>query len=101
MNKKNEHTPKDAPTKSRLNDTSASAQRKKISTHLINFGRITTLEAREQYGIMSPAARIKELRISGWKIVTERIKVSDSLGVTHDGVGCYVLISFPIAGSVS
>ena len=100
MSKKNEHTPKDALTKSRLNDTSARAQRKNISNHLINYGRITTLEAREQYGIMSPAPRIKELRISGWNIVTERIKVSDNLGVTHDGVGCYVLISLPISGSV-
>jgi hypothetical protein len=82
-----------------LNDASAKAQRKNISNHLINYGRITTLEAREQYGIMSPAPRIKELRISGWNIVTERLSAVDSLGVKHDGVACYVLISFPIAGS--
>ncbi len=100
MIKKNEHTPKDALTKSRFNDTSASAQRKKISNHLINYGRITTLEAREQYGIMSPAPRVKELRVSGWDILTERVRVSDHLGVTHDGVGRYVLISFPVIGSV-
>ncbi|MEY4589991.1 MAG: hypothetical protein RL497_2067 [Pseudomonadota bacterium] len=107
MSKKNGTTPKRAITKktakqkpatlkkSPLHNNSAQAQQKRIAAHLRKYGRINTVYARDELGIMSPAPRIKELRNQGYKIKTLRISVADSLGVTHHGVADYVLISEP------
>ena len=50
---------------------SAATQRLKLLTHLRDHGHISTLEARA-LAVMSPAARIFELRGEGHPIVTYR-----------------------------
>lgn len=93
MSKKNGHARKGIATKPSLNNTSAKAQRQRISAALIEQGSLTTLYARDTLGIMAPAPRVKELRERGWKVITERINATDSLGVLHHGVARYVLIA--------
>ena len=44
---------------------------------------VSTTHARETLGIMSPAARVLELRRSGLNILTVRRRVVDSSGVAH------------------
>ena len=48
-------------------------QRARIARHLRETGGITTLFARNALFIMSPAARILELKRRGWDIVTHRV----------------------------
>lgn len=48
--------------KSNLKDTRLSAQRRRLLKQLQEKGSVTTLEARRHLDIMSPAARIFELR---------------------------------------
>lgn len=94
MDKKTGGTPKDTtPKKSRFNDNSANAQRKKLLTALNELGFVTTVYARDVLGIMSPAPRVQELRQRGCKIITERVNEADSLGLVHHGVARYVLIA--------
>lgn len=52
----------------------AISQRDVVETHLKRYGSITSLDAEAMYGIARLAARIKELRESGRKIVTEKVK---------------------------
>lgn len=59
------------------------AQRLRLLQHLQIYGRIATTEARERYGIMSPAARVMELRRAGFPIETAWRRVRDSAGVEH------------------
>ena len=47
------------------------------------------MQARNQFGIMSPAPRIEELRKQGYRIDTQRIIEFDSNGVPHL-MGLYV-----------
>lgn len=68
---------------------SRSSQRARILKHFKECPRLSTIQAREQYGIMSPAPRIKELRAQGYNIVTQRITEHDSNGVPHC-MGLYV-----------
>ena len=68
---------------------STSSQRARILKHFKECPRLSTLQARNQYGIMSPAPRIKELRAQGYQIETHRITENDSNGVPHR-MGLYV-----------
>ena len=49
----------------------------------LRMGPLTTLEARERLGVMSPAARTMELRRAGFKIETVRKTALDSEGRPH------------------
>jgi hypothetical protein len=53
---------------------------------------ITTLEARQQLGVMSPAPRILELKAKGHHIVTIPTDIVTDDGVMHQGVARYVLL---------
>lgn len=59
-------------------------QRDCILDHLRREGSITTLEARERYGIMSPACRVLELRRAGHQIDTVRLRAPDANGQLHN-----------------
>jgi len=100
MDKKNEHTPKDALTKSRLNDTSLPAQRKRVSAHLKELGSIDRFYAEENLNILSLAARILDLRKLGYKIHTDKIKMCDQHGRPHNNCARYVLIAEPVDGGL-
>lgn len=63
-------------------DTAKYRQRATLYTDL-RKGPVSTIHAREVLGIMSPAARIMELRRQGHKIVTRAARVVDAAGVSH------------------
>lgn len=52
-------------------DLSAAAQRSRFLDALL-CGPITTLDARRNLDILMPAARVRELRLEGYRIVTVR-----------------------------
>jgi helix-turn-helix protein len=81
MKKANSRTNESQPIP-KTNNT-ASNQRKAIYQHLIQEGHLTTLYAREQLGIMSPAARIFELRRNGHMIDTYWTTTVDITGTKH------------------
>lgn len=53
-------------------------------------GPVSTLDARERYGVMHPAARVQELRDRGHRIVTVWTDQHDTAGQRHR-VAQYVL----------
>ncbi|MBK8814865.1 MAG: helix-turn-helix domain-containing protein [Methylococcaceae bacterium] len=57
-----------------------------------NFGSITTIQARDELDIMSPATRVMELRDKGYNIVTELITI-DTVKGRHSKVAKYILLS--------
>lgn len=73
-------------------NTSAASQRAAILQHLLNEGPLTTLYAREKMGIMSPSARVLELRQQGYLIITHWTTSTDVSGTKHR-VAVYVLLS--------
>jgi len=66
-------------------------QRATLLQHLTQYGQISTLEARERYGIMSPACRVLELRRAGHRIDTVRFRAPDANGQMHNQAR-YVLL---------
>lgn len=90
-NKKGQH--KASPNKkSRLNNTTSFAQRKRLLEAMQRLGAVNTMYARDRLNIMMPAARIKELRALGHDIYTDRITIKNKQGFIHRGVALYVLI---------
>ena len=78
-----------------MTSTTANLQRQSLLELLkIRGGKgVNTLEARQPpLGIMSPAPRIKELRLRGFHIETIRETIITPDGVKHHGVGRYVLL---------
>ncbi|MDD5033284.1 MAG: helix-turn-helix domain-containing protein [Methylococcaceae bacterium] len=73
------------------NENSSSSQRERLLDRL-RQGPVTTVEARKQLDIMMPAARVKELRLDGHSIATERIRAETRRGKRHRGVARYVLL---------
>lgn len=71
-------------------DTAKYRQRATLYTDL-RKGPVSTIYARETLGIMSPAARIMELRRQGHAIVTRAGQVVDAAGVSHRSA-VYVLV---------
>lgn len=63
-------------------DTAKHRQRALLFAELLK-GSVSTVQARETLGIMSPAARIMELRRQGHEIVTRPGQVVDAAGLTH------------------
>jgi len=64
-------------------DDSAASQGYRIQEHLKKFGKLDTLEARRDLGIMNPAQRVSELRKRGVPIDTERTLEADENGAWH------------------
>lgn len=83
-------TPKKLTTRRNFTDNSAHNQRLKILDWLLEKGSISTAQARENLDIMSPAARIKELREAGYQIVTVWDEWTSDFGIKHR-IGRYVL----------
>ena len=71
---------------------SITIQRVELLKWLQSHQRITTLQARNELGIMHPAARIQELREAGNNIVTHWERETDATGKEHKQ-GLYVLLS--------
>lgn len=78
-------------TDSTANDTSASWQRARV-IQALRTGPKTTVELREEWGIMSPAPRIFELRNAGHVIVNVPVSAFTADGVKHTGVARYTLL---------
>ena len=79
-------------------DTSASNARENIIKALLT-GPKTTIELREQWGVMAPAPRILELKRLGWIIVTFPVSAFTADGVKHRGVARYALLREPTAAN--
>lgn len=75
------------------NNNSPVRQRARILRSLRKFNRLSTLQARERLGIMSPASRVKELREMGHIIRTDRQNEADVTGTKHR-TGVYVYMGF-------
>jgi hypothetical protein len=71
---------------------SRQAQCARLLAWLLEHGQIATSECREFLSIMSPAARVMELRKRGYCISTEWRRIADAEGVIHTQ-GVYVLTS--------
>lgn len=71
---------------------STAKQRQAVLSYLQQGHRLTTLTAREELGIMHPAARVMELRKAGYSIVTNIRTGPDITGTKHS-VAEYVLMN--------
>ena len=65
------------------NEASLTSQRAMLLAHLKLHGEITTVTCRDEYGVMSPAARFMELRRAGYEIETKRCVAYDASGRRH------------------
>lgn len=65
-----------------INDDSC-ARHRQILLRALSRGPVNTIEAREKYGIASPAPRVLELRRSGCDIRTTLTTVNDAAGRIH------------------
>lgn len=74
-------------------DLSKQAQRQRLLAHLQTGSPLATSWARQYLHVMSPAARILELRREGYRIDTTWRDVPDASGVIHRQ-GVYVLRGF-------
>jgi hypothetical protein len=84
-------TPKTKTTKRNFKDNSATNQCLKILDWLFEKGSITTAQAREHLDVMSPAARILQLKKDGYQINTLNDTWTSNHGINHKGVARYVL----------
>lgn len=97
MTDKKKGQPKASPENSHIDNTintSGSAQRRRLLEWMRSTS-IDTICARRDLNILMPAARIKELKNMGYVIHTQRIKITDDLGRSHNGIALYSLISEP------
>ena len=78
-------------SKRNFKDNSATNQSLKILDWLFEKGNITTTQAREHLDVMSPAARILQLKKDGYQIVTLNDTWTSNHGINHKGVARYVL----------
>lgn len=90
MNKKIAHTKAGQNSRINFNNTSADNQQA-IILMALRDGPKTTIELRHDFGVMMPAARMKELREQGYKIDTVRITCLTPDGIKHGKVAKYVL----------
>ena len=77
--------------KMKFTDNSAQNQRLKLLDWLLEKNSITTTQARNNLDIMSPAARILELKKHGYLIDTVPAEWISEHGINHKGVARYVL----------
>ncbi len=81
-----------SPKKTQVHDTSTAAQRDRLLAWLKQCA-VDTITARRDLNILAPAARVRELRLSGYPIKTQRITLTDDQGRTHLGIALYLLSS--------
>lgn len=72
------------------NDTSIDNQHAIVLAALLDSPK-TTIELRHDYGVMMPAARVRELRLAGHNIVTVRVMSYTPDGIKHHSIAKYVL----------
>jgi hypothetical protein len=77
--------------KTKFTDNSSNNQCLKILDWLFEKGNITTTEARKHLDIMSPAARVLQLKQAGYLIITVKDTWASEHGIKHKGVARYVL----------
>lgn len=68
------------------------AQQARLLARLMT-GPVSTIAARRELGIMSPSARVNELRSLGYPITTTRISATEENGRHHRQVALYLLES--------
>ncbi|HAU1183357.1 TPA: hypothetical protein JBI17_11520 [Legionella pneumophila] len=78
-----------SPTFMHSYSNSIESQQARILSHFKTCPRLSTIEARNKYGILHPGGRMMELRKKGYNIQTHWIYEADSNGVNHR-VGLYV-----------
>ena len=71
--------------------TSTESQRFLLLDHL-KKGPLTTIQARDELGVMSPAPRVMELRRQGHNIITLWTETVDRTGTKHRE-GQYILLT--------
>jgi Helix-turn-helix domain len=84
--------PETKTTKENFNNNSAHNQRLKILDWLLEKNSITTQQAREHLDIMSPAARILELKAAGYLINRVPVDWVSDFGIKHSRIARYVLL---------
>lgn len=90
MDKKIAHQQAGKNSHINFNDTSTENQQTIVLSALRESPK-TTIELRHDFGVMMPAARIKELREQGNRIDTVRISCLTPDGIKHSKVAKYVL----------
>lgn len=85
-------TPKAKTTKRNFKDNSSANQCLKILDWLFEKGSITTTQARDNLDVMSPAARILQLKKAGYQIERINDTWTSEHGINHKGVARYVLV---------
>lgn len=70
--------------------TNTKSQSAKLLAYLYAYHSITTLQARNELFIMSPAARIMELKEQGNNIITERVTATNG---SKKRIARYVLLA--------
>jgi Helix-turn-helix domain len=76
----------------KIGNNSLPAQRQTVLDALEKAPR-TTIELREQFDIISPPARIFELKARGYNIVKESIEATTAQNRKHKNIARYFLIS--------
>ena len=66
-----------------------------ICLRVLSLSPQSTIDLRHTYGVMMPAARIKELRNMGFEIATVRVKQTTPDNISHKGVAKYILRHSP------
>ena len=89
MTKKNRPEDPGNPKFKPLYNISCSSQRAIILKHFSDCPRLSTIQARDEYGILHPCGRIMELRKKGHIIDTHWTSEPDGNGVLHR-IGLYV-----------
>lgn len=82
--------PQKTTRKTKFTDNSTHNQCLKILDWLFERGSITTAQARASLDVMSPAARIMQLKLSGYLIVTVWDSWTSEYGIKHR-IARYVL----------
>lgn len=77
------------PKSKRLYSNAIRSQQARILKHFEECPRLSTLQARHEYGILHPGGRIMELRKMGYKIDTHWTDEADNNGEPHR-IGLYV-----------
>ena len=72
------------------NDTSINNQDAIVLAALRDSPK-TTIELRHNYGVMMPAARVRELRLAGHHIITVHVVSYTPDGIKHHSIAKYVL----------
>ena len=84
-------TSKTKTAKRNFKDNSSTNQCLKMLDWLIEKGKIATTQAREHLDVLSPAARILQLKKAGYLIIKINDTWTSEYGINHKGVARYVL----------